>query len=187
MKPHAMALEAVLLIILSTALLFLDVSYYVVMGLAIAVIAVLHYKEPKELGISKKRISEAIGAQLPFTMLAIIGLTILALANNYSIKPLRLEFLAYWMISVPMQEFLFRGFGQRVLRIAMPAVAAVFIASLLFSLSHYFIEVSEPLILYLSTFFAAFAWGMAYEKERNLIGPIVSHIILGTIILLILP
>jgi membrane protease YdiL (CAAX protease family) len=48
--------------------------------------------------------------------------------------------------------------------------------------------VPQPLLpIFLSTtFIAGLAWGYAYDKHRNLIGPIASHLVLGTLIFMIL-
>ncbi len=182
--------ELAVLLAVTAFMLLRGADYYLTMSTVIGFIAIFNYwkkENPENLGLTIKRIWPAIRIQLPFTLVGVAGLAIFAVVNGYGLKVPNLGYLAYWSISIPAQEFIFRGYGQGLLRRAMPALANVFIVSLVFSLSHFFIGIPQVDIVMLTTLIAGFAWGWAYEKERNLLGPIFSHAVLGTLLFLILP
>jgi len=182
--------EIAVLLAVSAFMLLRGADYYLTMSTAIGFIALFNYwkrERPENLGLTGKRIWPAVKLQLPFTVAGVAGLAIFALANGYGLRVPHLEYLTYWIISIPMQEFIFRGYGQGLLRGAMPTLANVLTVSLVFSLMHYSIGIPQVGIVMLTTLIAGFAWGWAYEKERNLIGPIFSHAVLGTLLFLILP
>ncbi len=190
MKKRQRLLELLLLLALSAFMLFAKVNYYIVMVVATLLIINFELGESgdlKELGITRKRIWPAIRIQLPFMLAGLAGLLIFSLAGGYGLRSPNAGYLFYWLVSIPLQEFLFRGYAQGMLRNKLPVVQMVLLVSVMFGLSHYFAETPHTLILMTTTFFAGLAWGYAYEKERNLIGPIFSHLVLGTLIYLILP
>lgn len=181
--------EIAVILAVSAFMLLRGADYYMTMGTVIGFIALFNYgrrERPGNIGLTSRRIWPAIKAQLPFTIVAMAGLAVFALANGYGLKMPHLGYLAYWSVSIPMQEFIFRGYGQRILRGVLPTLANVFIVSSVFSLSHYFVGIPQVGIVMLTTLIAGFAWGLAYEKERNLVGPIFSHAVLGTLLFLIL-
>ncbi len=181
--------EIAVILAISAFMLLRGADYYMSMSTVIGFIALFNYwrrERPENLGLTSKRVWPAIKIQLPFTIAGVAGLAIFALANGYGLKMPNPEYLTYWGISVPAQEFIFRGYGQRVLRGALPTLANVFTVSLIFSLSHFFIGIPQVGIVMLTTLIAGFAWGWAYEKERNLVGPIFSHAVLGSLLFLIL-
>jgi membrane protease YdiL (CAAX protease family) len=182
--------EIAILLLLSLALLQLGTSYYIVMGVAIVLIVNFELQSKdnlKDLGITRERAWESIKVQLPFTIVGVVGLLIFAFLAGYEIMIPDAQFASYWLISVPLQEFLFRGYAQKVLRGVLPMFWNVAFVSLVFGFSHYFAQSEHYMVLIATTLLAGFAWGYPYEKERNLIGPIFSHMVLGTLIFLILP
>jgi len=190
MKARHRLIDLVFMSLLSTVLLFAGVSYYVVMS--IVVLLVIYFElgrmgDLDELGITTKRLWPSIRAQVPFTVLAASGLLLFALMMGYAPKVPGGGYAVYWLVSVPLQEFIFRGYAQSVVRGLMPMAWAVLTVSLVFSLVHYFASTPYFWLLMILTFGAGFAWGYTYEKERNLLGPIFSHLVLGTLIFLILP
>ena len=89
----------------------------------------------------------------------------------------------YWMafyviVSVPLQEIIFRGilqtqlyrFGRR------NAIAA---SSILYSAIHF----GNPLLLIL-TLIAGLFWGYSFSMYKTLAGPIASHAVLGVYLFL---
>ncbi len=191
MKKYSRLRELFAIIILVTLLLAVDVNYYWAMAITLFMLINFEWDRHENLhvlGITKKRAWEAIKVQLPFTIVGVIVLAGYAFFVGWGVRvPGILEYLAYWIISVPLQELLVRGYMQSVLREHFSRFNTVFIASLIFALAHYFSDTEATYILMGGTFVAGMAWGWFYEKERNLIGPIVSHTILGTIIFLIIP
>jgi len=189
MKARHRLIDLAFISLLSTLLLFAGVSYYVVMS--VVVLLVIYFElgrmgDLDELGITTKRLWPAIRAQIPFTVLGASGLLLFALVMGYAPKVPGGGYAVYWLVSVPLQEFIFRGYAQSVIRGLMPKVWAVLAVSLVFSLVHYFASTPYFWLLMIVTFGAGFAWGYAYERERNLLGPIFSHLVLGTLIFLIL-
>ncbi len=190
MKERHRLIDLLFMSVLATVLLFAGISYYVVM--AIVVLLMVYFElgrmgDLDELGITTKKVWPSIKAQLPFTVLGTSGLLLFALMMGYAPRVPTGGYAMYWLISVPLQEFIFRGYAQGVIRGIMPRMWAVFSVSLVFSLAHYFASTPYFWLLMVLTFGAGFAWGYAYEKERNLVGPIFSHLVLGTLIFLILP
>lgn len=190
MKKTREAAELTLLLALSVFILLMKANYYIVM--AVAVLLIINFELGRkghlaDLGITGKRIWPAIKIQLPFTILGVAGLIIFAFVSGYSIRIPEAGYLAYWLVSIPLQELLFRGYAQGALRGSLPVMHSVILVAALFGLIHYFADTPHTLILIGTTLLAGLAWGFAYEKERNLIGPIFSHLVLGTLLFLILP
>jgi len=182
-------IEALFLLVLSVAMLVASAPIIVVMAVAALLIASFELSRKTnhiELGLTTKRIWPAIKVQLPFTILGIAGILSFAFATGRGVNPMPANFLAYWIVSIPLQEFIFRGYFQGLLRPVMPALWNVFSVSAVFSLMHFFVNTYYAPVLVGTTFASGLAWGYAYEKERNLIGPIFSHIVLGTLLFMIL-
>lgn len=175
---------------LSLFLLSAGMNYYLVM--AVAILLIINFELARngsfrEMGITKKRLRPAIKIQLPFTLICAAGLIAFAFVKGCAISIPHVEYLTYWLASVPMQELLFRGYAQGSLRGRLPTITMVLLVAAIFSLFHYFAQTPHFPILMAATFVAGLAWGLAYEKERNLLGPIFSHLVLGTLIFLVLP
>lgn len=82
--------------------------------------------------------------------------------------------LYYVLLSVPLQEMLFRGLLQTRLEGLVRPWLAVSIASLAFGLAHL-----PDAILTALTIPAGLAWGYSFHRRRNLAGPVTSHACLG--------
>jgi|GEM_PF-1901061 len=190
MKTKRRLSEFGLLIAVSLFMLCMKVNYYIVIIVASLLIAnfeLARRQHLTSLGITSKRMWPAIKAQLPFTICGIAALVAFAAIRGYTLQNPGAGYLAYWLVSIPLQEFIFRGYAQSLLRDKLPVLQNVFLFSVVFSLVHHFASTPHTIILMLSTLVAGFAWGYAYEKEKNLIGPIFSHFILGSLLFLILP
>jgi membrane protease YdiL (CAAX protease family) len=191
MKKYRILTEILFLLLISLLLLFAGLGELSVMSMAVFLIAMINFAKKRGLewlGIGRERLWESVKMQMPFMIIGVAGLLIFAYSNSMEINAPSSAFLIYWLVSVPMQEFIFRGYGQGMFRDFLPTIPNVIIVSTAFSLLHVFtIEANFLPILLISTFTAGLAWGLAYEKERNLIGPIVGHLVLGTLIFLMLP
>jgi len=191
MKKYSHLRELFSIVVLATFLLAVGVNYYIALGITLFMLINFEWDRHHnlhELGITQKRTWEAIKVQMPFTIVAVIVLAAYAFFVSWGVRiPGIVEYLGYWIISVPLQELLVRGYMQSVLREHFSRFYTVFIASSIFALAHYFSDTEAVYILMGGTFIAGMAWGWVYEKERNLLGPIVSHTILGTILFLIIP
>ena len=84
--------------------------------------------------------------------------------------------LFYIIISVPIQEIIFRGIIQRYLH-RYGARRAIAVASIAYAAIHFY----NPLLVVL-TLIAGIAWGSSFHRTGTLIGPIVSHAILGAVL-----
>jgi len=79
----------------------------------------------------------------------------------------------YIVLSVPVQEIIFRGILQTELY-RFGKLRAVAISSIIFAAAHF----ASPLLVVL-TFPAGLAWGYSFSRRGTLIGPMISHAILG--------
>ena len=88
---------------------------------------------------------------------------------------------AYLLVSIPLQEIAVRGGLQSALEefLAGPhrTVSAIVVSNLVFSVSHTFIS-SEFALL---AFFPGLLWGWLYHRQRTVIGPILSHALIGLV------
>lgn len=88
-------------------------------------------------------------------------------------------FTVLYILFVPLQEFMVRGVFQSSLQVFLNKrnpVFAIFLSNLMFAALH----------VQIGTIFAFFAfaggvfWGWMYFRQHSLVGPIVSHIIIGS-------
>lgn len=84
----------------------------------------------------------------------------------------------YILISVPVQEIVFRGIIQtRLYRFGRKKAIAA--SSVLYSAIHF----GNPLLVLL-TLLAGIFWGYSFSRHPTLLGPSISHAILGTYLFL---
>lgn len=81
--------------------------------------------------------------------------------------------LFYIFISAPLQELVFRGILQTYLY-RFGVTSAIVGASLIYAAAHFY----NPVLMAL-TFPAGLVWGFLFAKKPSIIGPAVSHAILG--------
>lgn len=85
----------------------------------------------------------------------------------------------YVFVSTPLQEFLFRGCFQGTLRSFLIGphvkIVSVITTSLVFAMVHLMIS---PVLALLS-FMGGIFWGVLYNRQKTLVGVIVSHILIG--------
>jgi CRP-like cAMP-binding protein len=87
--------------------------------------------------------------------------------------------LSFYIVLVPVQEFIARGCLQSSLRNFFTTSNRVFLAiltsNLLFGLFHGL----KSFTFALCAFFLGIFWGWIYERQRTIVGPCVSHILVG--------
>jgi len=85
----------------------------------------------------------------------------------------------YLLVSIPLQEVISRGGMQGALHefLVGPhrALWAILVSNLVFSVIHSFISTEFALL----TLPAGMFWGWIYHRQRTLIGPILSHMLIG--------
>ena len=127
-----------------------------------------------ELGITGRGMRASLRHAAVITAAGAAVVAALGLAVGF--KPLQIDYawLAFYvLISVPLQEFVFRGIIQtRLYRFGTPLAIAA--ASLLYAAAHLQVPVLAAL-----TLLSGMAWGYSFSRVRTLIGPIVSHALLG--------
>jgi membrane protease YdiL (CAAX protease family) len=128
----------------------------------------------EKLGITRKYLADSLVYNNVITVIGLVVISVLGLTIGF--KPIAIDpaWLAFYVIiSVPIQELVFRGFVQTQLYRygEHPAIAAT---AAIYALVHYY-----SFTLVLLTFFAGAAWGYAFSRRPNILGPIVSHAILG--------
>ena len=87
--------------------------------------------------------------------------------------------LAFYLVSAPFQEFIFRGFlqttFQRLLSVRRRVIWAILVSNIIFAAGHEPLSWLYPFIV----FVPGLVWGWLYARHRTLIGVSISHIILG--------
>ena len=144
----------------------------------------------------KKSICEAVLLTIP---VAGVGTLIkLFLIHNYSsymgqqlFEPyayldMQEKTIGYWLffafaysLFVPLQELIARGTLQGLLEQFLigkhKVVTSIFISNLLFGIIHFFMSERVGMIVFVLGLYM----GFLYAKTRNLIGPIIAHILIG--------
>lgn len=127
-----------------------------------------------EFGITSKDMSHSLKHAAIITL---IGFAVITLVGNLvGFKALQIDsawLVFYVLISVPVQELVFRGIIQtRLYRFG--TITAITAATILYAAMHF----QTPLLVGL-TLVSGAAWGYSFSRRRNLAGPIVSHAVLG--------
>jgi membrane protease YdiL (CAAX protease family) len=178
---------AALLIIAVLLMFFFQVSTMFIIALAalLVLIFAIWFEEDglKKFGFQKEYMFFLVLYQMLFIFVAFAGLIIFLSPNGFG--TLEASYLPYILFSAPAQEFIFRGYLQHRLKAYMSSSFAVVLASAVFAASHIPLGYSFMPLLIASTFAAGLAWGFAYEKKPNLLGPALSHAILGTALFLL--
>ena len=132
-----------------------------------------------EFGITRKEMSHSLKHAAIITLIGVVVITLVG--NLIGFKALQIDSAwldFYVLISVPIQELVFRGIIQtRLYRFG--TITAIAIATILYAGIHF----QTPLLVGL-TLIAGAAWGYSFSRRRNLIGPIVSHAVLGAYLFL---
>ncbi len=103
-------------------------------------------------------------------------------ANSHHI----LVFGGLYIISIPIQEFIARGCLQSSFRNFFQGPGRVFSSILVSNLLFQMVHTVKGFWLAFFSFFLGIFWGILFEKQKSIVGPIVSHIVVGFICLFIL-
>lgn len=139
---------------------------------------ILHI-ERKELGISKDNIISSIKRNLSLIIIGIlIILVIMGMGLNKFVPNENIWFYPFYiLISVPIQEFLYRGaFGYFDKYIIKNKIVAILLSSFCYSFVHI---IYHDILTCILTFIIGIIWYIIYNKDKNLMGVISSHIVLG--------
>ncbi len=131
----------------------------------------------ERFGVTKRHMPQSLRYNYIITAIGIV--VIAALGFLIGFKPLHVDILwlpFYIIISVPVQEFGFRGVIQATLY-RYGRHTSVILTSIVYGAVHFY----DPLLVG-PTLAAGLAWGYAFYKKPNLLGPIVSHAILGVVL-----
>ena len=183
-KRYYDLLELFFIFLVSFGLVFLfQIStVYVLLGAAVIIIFLVFLRKEKleKYGVTKNHWKESIKLSLMISIAALIFLFFIKPFVDINLAKFSLMWLLpYIFISVPLQEFVFRGYVQKRLGEAtINRTETIVLASFAFAIFHY---PSKSLIV--MTFIIGLIWGYLFEKHKTLAGPLISHIILGTFIL----
>ncbi len=126
------------------------------------------------IGLGREGMRTSVNHAILTTAVGLGVIASLGVALGFKAPAINVGWLVFYLvISVPLQELLFRGVVvSRLERFGVPA--AVVGSALIFSLIH----VARPLLVVL-TFVAGLCWGWSFLKARSLVGPVLSHMALG--------
>lgn len=97
---------------------------------------------------------------------------------NHPHLPSYFPLITYPIISVPVQEVIFRWFYMtRISAITPNTIFILLFSSFIFGLAHIPFGKKDP---FTSTFFLGIYWGLLYIVTQNLWFPILSHAIIGS-------
>ncbi len=144
---------------------------------------------PQEIGITRLNLRSAIINILPVSI-GISVLILIAASVNPSVFKIDeiaadsirwnpwVLFISYPLVSVPLQELIFRGFYLRRLElITHNEKFLILFSATFFSLIH--VPFSNKLLM-VGTFIAGVWWAKHYLKYRNIFSLILSHAIIGS-------
>lgn len=127
--------------------------------------------------ITKKKMKSTVLYSLALTLLGLAALTFTGMLSSKLSVPERIDWLwvlYYVFISVPLQEIIFRGIIFTEIARRTDVYLAMILSSSLYAAAF---VTQVPLVIF--AFFAGLMWNyMLYEKP-NIIGPIISHAVLG--------
>ncbi len=127
--------------------------------------------------ITKRNLHSSIAYSLLLTLLGIVLLTAYGMLTSqlkFS-ESIELPWLFYYLfISVPAQEFIFRGIVFTEIAKIMDLNIALILAAGVYAAAF----VTQPNLI-LFAFFTGTAWNYLMYEKPNIIGPIISHQILG--------
>ena len=155
---------------------------YVLLGAALIIIflIVLRKERLSKYGVTMNKWKSSLKASLAISIIAVVMLFFIKHFADINTSEFSLWWLVpYIFISVPLQEFVFRGYTQtRLEEATINRSETIILTSFAFAIFHF---PSTSLIA--MTFVIGLIWGYLFEKYKTLSGSFVSHAILGTYIL----
>lgn len=149
---------------------------------------------PKEMGLTLENLRPALKWLIIPTIITVIVLLMTHMLNENifrlelvmddyqgrSLGGIIYEFAFYNLISVPMQELMFRGYYiPRLERVSNNKYFVIIAASITFMLIHYAFD--NPFFM-IGSLFLGFVYNYNFLKYRNLFALILSHAIIGTVL-----
>lgn len=140
-----------------------------------------------DLGITLRNSHKSIVTIIPLTILLILPMLVVSLTAStprIDNSSLPVAFYAFYIfISCPFQEFAYRGYLFRLMQLlSLGKWSRILIGAALYSFVHIIYQDVWTLIF---TLFAGILWNIHYDKFRNLASVTFSHIVLGTITILL--
>jgi len=134
----------------------------------------------EEMGVTKKHLLPSLSMSIMVTAFGLVLLTLYGIATRtLNFSSFDLGYFAYYaLLSAPAQELFFRGFVQSKLYKLGNPLFAIIITAVVFSLVHFYYGIH----LTLFTFPVGLVWSLMMWRRPNILGPILSHIILGQFI-----
>lgn len=133
----------------------------------------------ESLGIDKNNILKSIKRNIPIIIIFIIIILIAKLFEINRFVPTEgfLFYIFYVFLSCPIQEFLYRStfvyFDQNLIK---NKLLALLLSSFCYSFVHI---IYRDVLTCILTFLMGIIWYQLYEKDKNLMGVSLSHIVLG--------
>lgn len=156
-----------------------------IVGIVYYILFRILHVERKELGISKDNIVRSIKRNIILIVISLlIILVILGMGLNKFVPNENIWFYPFYIfISVPIQEFLYRGvFGYFEKVIIKNRIVTLLLSSLCYSFVHI---IYHDILTCVLTFIIGMIWYDLYRKDKNLTGVILSHIILGILTIIL--
>lgn len=133
----------------------------------------------EDLGITKKGVFNSIKNNMPIIIIAVllaILIYVIGFTRFYPTETIWF-YLFYIFVSCPFQEFLYRGvFGYFDKVLIKNSFLTTLLSSFCFSFVHIIYKDALTLLL---TFIMGLIWYNIYNKDKNLLGVSLSHIIIG--------
>ena|SRR3989344_4240258 len=183
-KRHYNLLELFFIFFVSFGLVFLFniERMYVLLGAAVIIIFLIFLRKERlnKYGVTKNQWKDSVKLSLVISVAAVIFLFFIKPFVEINLAEFSLVWLLpYIFISVPLQEFVFRGYVQtRLSEATINRTETIVLTSFAFAIFHF---PSTSLIV--MTFIIGLIWGYIFERYKTLAGPFISHVILGTYIL----
>lgn len=90
-----------------------------------------------------------------------------------------LLFFSIYTVTAPLQEIIFRGAIQSLLANFLTgkyaSTWAILLSTMMFCIAHLHVGIWFALIVFIPSLF----WGVLYARQQSLLGPILSHILIG--------
>ena len=132
-----------------------------------------------DIGITRQHTIYSLRTVLPITIALIIAAGLFLLLEKPRFSPAEgIGFYVFYiLISCPAQELLFRGILSRILQeLRLHRVLELGVAAALFGYVH--IIYGDMLTVVIMSI-VGLVWYRAYQRSSNLIGAMISHVVLG--------
>ena len=133
----------------------------------------------RELGLTFERSGQSLQDAAIITTAGFLIITALGYLIGFKTLQVNSNWIVFYvLISVPLQELIFRGFLQKQL-FRFGKATAIIIFAALYGAIHF-----HNALLVALTIAAGIAWGYSFSRRQTLVGPIASHVVLGTYLFL---